>query len=110
MLMYRFVGVTHDDIRPDNILLYKGDVKLSGFKCSHYHSDGHGCTSHTGTLMYQAPELLDKQPHQLTTMWSLGVSLMVLLTGRFPFVTEGTPILPLKHHQDHTHCLDPEFA
>ena len=94
MLTCCFVGVTHGNVRPDQVLLQDGRVMLGGFDLSQYDCDDTDFANKAG--VFCAPEVLDKQHDHLANMWSLGVSLTVLLTGRLPFITEGMPFTPLK--------------
>lgn len=94
MLICCFVGVTHGDVRPDHVLLHKGLVMSGGFDSSQLDCDD--TDFGTKASVFCAPEVLDKQHGHLANMWSLGVSLTVLLTGRFLFITEGMLFMPLK--------------
>lgn len=39
-----------------------------------------------GTMLYMAPEVLNKFPYdQSSDMWALGILLYIMLTGRIPF-------------------------
>lgn len=44
-------------------------------------------SSYCGTPAYMSPEIVKKTPHQplYDDIWALGVVLLVLLTGKFPF-------------------------
>lgn len=40
-----------------------------------------------GSVAYLSPEIISKLPHDSSTdIWSLGIVLYILLTGRMPFV------------------------
>jgi serine/threonine protein kinase len=42
-----------------------------------------------GSVAFLSPEIVREQPHDLATdVWSLGIVLYTLLTGRMPFVTK----------------------
>ena len=84
-------GFVHNDIKADNILLTKDGVpKLSDF--------GLACTIGTpldgaGTTKFMAPELLTDHGKKEGVpadpshdVWSLGVLLYTMLTGRFPWL------------------------
>ena len=100
----------HGDVRLDHVLLHEGLVKLGGFDSSQSYSDDNGYANKAGMPMFCAPEVLGKQPNHLANMWSLGVSLAVLLTGKIPFTSEGIPVVAFTHEQDHSRCLPPCIA
>lgn len=44
-------------------------------------------TEVVGSVAYLSPEIISKQPHDRSTdVWSMGIVLYILLTGRMPFV------------------------
>jgi serine/threonine-protein kinase len=97
-------GIIHRDIKPDNILLTPdGRACLSDFGVARYvGADG----NHTGTGLilgtptYMSPEhILSDGPclSPASDIYSLGVILYELLTGKPPF-TANTPILIMLKH------------
>jgi serine/threonine protein kinase len=81
-------GVIHRDIKPANILVTREfDVKLSDFGVAILADATHTNLRNVGSPAYMSPEQLSDEPltHQ-TDIYSLGVVMFQLLTGRLPFV------------------------
>lgn len=92
-------GVTHRDLKPSNIMLTKGSgAMLLDFglaKLNEPASDADGGTTTTGltaegaligTVRYMSPEVLDRRPADARSdLFSLGVVLFEMVTGRRPF-------------------------
>ncbi|OHC62283.1 MAG: serine/threonine protein kinase [Rhodocyclales bacterium GWA2_65_19] len=97
-LDYAFrAGITHRDIKPANILLVNagdsaerasGDIKISDFGAALLSSGEQSRTqvSGVGSPAYMSPQQVRDMPlnHQ-TDIYSLGVVMYQLLTGRLPF-------------------------
>ncbi len=89
-LDYAFqMGVIHRDIKPGNILYsLGGDIKVSDFGASFQEQLAQDTTQLTGigSPAYMSPEQirLEEVTHQ-TDIYSLGVVMYKLLTGRLPF-------------------------
>jgi serine/threonine protein kinase len=88
------LGITHRDIKPANILLTAGDsgqdagdIKISDFGASIRASDDTRTqVSGIGSPAYMSPQQVREQPlDHRTDIWSLGVVMYQLLTGRLPF-------------------------
>ncbi len=82
-------GVIHRDIKPANILLSRaGETKVSDFGASFQQRLGLETTqiSGIGSPAYMSPEQIRMEPltHQ-TDIYSLGVTMYRLLTGRLPY-------------------------
>ena len=82
-------GVIHRDLKPANILISpEGEIKVSDFGASFQGAQGHEITQITGigSPAYMSPEqiLMEDLNHQ-TDIYSLGVAMYKLLTGRLPY-------------------------
>lgn len=83
----QYQGVTHRDIKPANILLCgDSDIKISDFGSAVVDSQQSTQVSGVGSPAYMSPEQIKEQPltHQ-TDIYSLGVTMYRLLTGKLPF-------------------------
>lgn len=80
-------GVIHRDIKPANILLCgQSDIKISDFGAAIILNQQTTQVIGVGSPAYMSPEQIDEQPltHQ-TDIYSLGVTMYQLLTGKLPF-------------------------
>jgi serine/threonine protein kinase len=83
----QYQGITHRDIKPANILLRgESDIKITDFGAAVIESQQSTQVSGVGSPAYMSPEQIREQPltHQ-TDIYSLGVTMYRLLTGKLPF-------------------------
>ena len=86
------LGLTHRDIKPANILLSgESDIKISDFGAA-IATGAHDRTqvSAIGSPAYMSPEQVHELPlDHRTDIYSLGVVMFQLLTGRLPFEADN---------------------
>ncbi|KAF2072313.1 hypothetical protein CYY_006368 [Polysphondylium violaceum] len=86
-------GVIHRDIKGDNILITKeGIIKLADFGSCTYSAIDRKLTV-VGTPFWMAPEVIQMDMNARSTacdIWSLGCTLLELLTGNPPYWELGT--------------------
>lgn len=80
--------VIHRDIKPSNLLIDKdGSCKIADFGVSgELQSSLSKCASWVGTVHYMSPERISGGSYSFNSdLWSLGLSLLELAGGRFPY-------------------------
>ncbi|KPA74833.1 putative protein kinase [Leptomonas pyrrhocoris] len=96
-------GVVHADLKPHNMLLAAdGGCRLSDFGSSvtkaNARSSGGDVFHLRGTPVYMSPEVARGDPPSMKSdMWSFGITLYELLTGRQPWMMKknaGMPAVP----------------
>ncbi|MFT4157443.1 MAG: Stk1 family PASTA domain-containing Ser/Thr kinase [Microbacterium sp.] len=117
-------GVVHRDIKPGNVMVTdKGQVKVMDFGIARAVSDSSSTVAETtqiiGTAAYFSPEQAKGEPVDARAdLYSTGVVLYELLTGRQPFRGESavavayqhvseTPIAPSEVNEESPVALDP---
>ena len=112
-------GVIHRDIKPANILINAhGDIKISDFGVALQAEAEHTHLQGVGSPSYMSPEQVqDLELSHQTDIYSLGVVMYQLLTGKLPFIaaTKASllyqiiniePLPPSTHRTDISPDLD----
>jgi calcium-dependent protein kinase len=79
--------VIHRDLKPENILIEGNsiNIKLADFGSACYLDPGQKLQKALGTPYYIAPEVLSGDYNEKCDVWSCGIILFMLLTGKPPY-------------------------
>lgn len=114
-------GITHRDIKPANILLMEpegSDIRISDFGAALHTARETTQISGVGSPAYMSPQQVREVPlDHRTDIYSLGVVMFQLLTGRLPFehdnnysllysIANDTPPLPSELRPEVPEALD----
>ncbi len=85
------MNIIHRDIKPENIMITNREkngclqVKLIDFGTAKIFEKGVQENKYVGSSYYMAPEVIKRKYDEKCDLWSIGVILYILLTGRPPF-------------------------
>jgi serine/threonine protein kinase len=85
-------GVIHRDVKPGNILVAQGtDIKITDFGTAFLSVAEYTQLSGVGSPAYMSPEqILERELTHQTDIYSLGVVMYRMLTGRLPYAARET--------------------
>lgn len=75
--------IIHRDIKPKNILLHEGNIKISDFgvaKMINEHNFDKETTTFSGTYQFMSPQILRQEKYTFQTdIWSLGITIYSMI-------------------------------
>lgn len=94
--------IIHRDIKPQNIIISKdGKVKVTDFGIAKAATSNTITSNVMGSVHYTSPEQArGGYSDEKSDIYSLGITLFEMLTGRVPFNGETTVAIAIKHIQD----------
>ncbi|MDR0963801.1 MAG: protein kinase, partial [Clostridium sp.] len=94
--------IIHRDIKPQNIIISRdGKVKVTDFGIAKATTSDTISSNVMGSVHYTSPEQArGGYSDQKSDVYSLGITLFEMLTGRVPFLGETTVAIAIKHIQE----------
>lgn len=82
----RMMNFVHRDLKPDNILLKAGQIKICDFGLAVYCKEGNRLLRYCGTPFYMSPQIIWKKYYtSKADIWSIGVIFYEMLFGYTPW-------------------------
>ena len=85
------LNIIHRDLKPENIMITDREkngclqVKIIDFGTAKISEKGQSENRYVGSSYYMAPEVIKRKYNEKCDIWSCGVIMYILLTGRPPF-------------------------
>ena len=95
-------GIIHRDVKPQNIIISTdGKVKVTDFGIARAASSNTISSNVMGSVHYSSPEQVrGGYSDEKSDIYSLGITLYEMITGKVPFEGETTVAIAIKHLQD----------
>ena len=95
-------GIVHRDVKPQNIIISTdGKVKVTDFGIARAASSNTISANAMGSVHYSSPEQVrGGYSDAKSDIYSLGITLYEMVTGRVPFDGDTTVAIAIKHLQD----------
>mgnify|MGYP000865024384 CR=1 FL=1 len=92
------MNIIHRDLKPENILIEKKEgkkysIKIIDFGTAKLYEKNKKEKKVIGSSYYIAPEVLTENYNQMCDLWSCGVILYILLSGKAPFAGKTDSII-----------------
>lgn len=109
-------GILHRDLKPPNIIIDRhGDARITDFGIAAVEAEIEGLEVRAGTAAYMSPEqITGKEVTVRSDIYSLGLVLYEIFTGRQAFIADSIPEYIKKHKSevpitpsDHVKDIDP---